>query len=137
VELFKGHLDVLEGRHQAGLARVRAMQEKLVVAPFAPGQPGLATRILLEGYSLGDEPKAGLALSDKALAMGRGAELWEAEIRRLRATFLAKLRAPDAEVAAELERASAVARRQGARAFDRRAQETLAERSVGHDRVLK
>ena len=34
--------------------------------------------------------------------MGRGAELWEAEIRRLRATFLAALGGPAAEIAAEL-----------------------------------
>ena len=64
--------------------------------------------------------------------MGRGAELWEAEIRRLRATFLATLGGPAAEVTAELERAFAVARRQQAGAFEERIRETLAERSLSH-----
>jgi hypothetical protein len=68
--------------------------------------------------------------------MGRGAELWEAEIRRLRATFLAALGARGAEVTAELRCALAVARRQGARAFEQRIRETLAERSLRHDRAV-
>jgi hypothetical protein len=63
-------------------------------------------------------PEAGLALAGEALGMGRGAELWEAEIRRLRATFLAVGGAPAGEAEAELERALAVARRQQARAFE-------------------
>ena len=53
----------------------------------APGLPGVATRLLLEGYATAGRPDAGLALAGEALGLGRGAELWEAEIRRLRATF--------------------------------------------------
>jgi hypothetical protein len=102
----------------------------------APGVPAVATRVLLEGYSRADEPEAGLALADGALSMGRGTELWEAEIRRLRATFLAALGEPAEEVAAELERALAVARRQGAQAFEERVRGTLAERSLSHDRAI-
>jgi hypothetical protein len=64
--------------------------------------------------------------------MGRGAELREAEIRRLRATFLAALGAPGDEIEAELGRALAVARRQQARTFEKRIRETLAERSGSH-----
>ena len=64
--------------------------------------------------------------------MGRDAELWEAEIRRLRATFLAALGAPADEVEAELGRALAVARRQQARVFEGRIWETLAERPGSH-----
>jgi hypothetical protein len=71
---------------------------------------------------------AGLALADEALAMGRGAELWEAEIRRLRATFLSS----GAE--AELARALVVAERQGARTLAARIRGTLAERLAGDDR---
>jgi hypothetical protein len=67
--------------------------------------------------------------------MGRGADLWEAEIRRLRAICLAELGWPDQEVRAELERALAVARRQRARAFEERIRGTLAERRVSHHRV--
>jgi len=63
--------------------------------------------------------------------MGRGAELWEAEIRRLRASFLARLGARADEIEAELERALTVAQRQEARVFEQRIAETLTERSPG------
>jgi hypothetical protein len=131
-ELFAGHLAVLEGRTDEGLALVRTVRAQLVSgqAP-APGLPGVATRLLLEGYAVAAEPEAGLALAREALGMGRGAELWEAEIRRLRATFLAARGAPADEITAELERALAVARRQRARAFEVRIRETLAERFPG------
>jgi hypothetical protein len=137
MELFAGHLEILEGRVATGLARVRDTRERAVrgEAP-APGVPGIATRLLLEGYALAGEIGAGLALADEALSMGRGAELWEAEIRRLRATFLRALEAPDAEVEAELQRALAVAQRQAARAFEKRIRGTLAERSLRHDRGI-
>ena len=129
-ELFAGHLAVLEGRTDAGLARVQAVRAQLAggQAP-APGLPGVATRLLLEGYATAGQPEAGLALASEALEMGRGVELWEAEIRRLRATFLAALGAPAGEVEAELGRALEVARRQQAQAFEKRIRETLAERS--------
>jgi DNA-binding SARP family transcriptional activator len=136
-EMFAGHLDVLDGRAAGGLARVREVRERLVhgQAP-APGLPGVATRLLLEGYAIAGEPEAGLALAGQALGMGRGAELWEAEIRRLRATFLAALGTPAGEIAAELERALAVARRQRAQAFEERIRETLTERSPSHGGAL-
>ena len=133
-EAFAGHMEVLDGRFAAGLERVRRVREALVhgVAP-APGLPGVVTRTLLEGYALAGEARAGLALADEALVMGRGGELWEAESRRLRATFLAELGAPASAVEEELRRALAVARRQGARAFELRVRGTLAERGLGHD----
>jgi DNA-binding SARP family transcriptional activator len=136
-DLFAGYLALLEGRVAAGLARMEDARKQVVLgqAP-APGVPAVATRVLLEGYSRADEPEAGLALADGALSMGRGTELWEAEIRRLRATFLAALGEPAEEVAAELERALAVARRQGAQAFEERVRGTLAERSLSHDRAI-
>ena len=132
-ELFAGHLAVLEGRTDAGLARVRAVRAQLAGGQVpAPGLPGVATRLLLEGYATAGRPDAGLALAGEALGLGRGAELWEAEIRRLRATFLAALGAPADEVEAELDRALGVARRQQARAFEKRIRETLAERPGSH-----
>jgi hypothetical protein len=132
-ELFAGYLAVLEGRTEQGILRMRTVREQLAGgrAP-APGLPGVATRLLLEGYATAGQPEAGLALAGEAFGMGRGAELWEAEIRRLRATFLAARGAPAAEVEAELGRALAVARRQQARAFEDRIRATLAERSPGH-----
>jgi DNA-binding SARP family transcriptional activator len=132
-QAFTGHVDLLAGRTSAGLARVREVREQVMGgrAP-APGVPGVATRLLLEGYAIAGEPQAGLALADEALGMGRGAELWEAEIRRLRATFLAALGAPAGDITAELECALAVARHQQAEAFEARIRETLAERSLSH-----
>jgi DNA-binding SARP family transcriptional activator len=132
-QAFAGHVDLLEGRTAAGLARVREIREQVMGsrAP-APGVPGVSTRLLLQGYAIAGEAGAGLALADEALGMGYGAELWEAEIRRLRATFRAALGAPAGEVTAELERALAVARRQHARAFEERIRETLMERSLSH-----
>jgi DNA-binding SARP family transcriptional activator len=137
MELFAGRLDLFEDATAAGLARLRSVRDQVVSgsAP-APGLPAIATRVLLEGYALAGEPKAGLALGDEALGMGRGAELWEAEIRRLRAMFLDALGAPGAQVEAELRRALAVARRQGARALEERVRGTLAERGLTHDRAL-
>jgi len=131
-ELFVGHLSVLDGRTDQGLEHMRTVHAQLIGghAP-APGMPGVATRLLLEGYALAGRPAAGLALAGEALEMGRGAELWEAEIRRLCATFLSALGAPSGEVEAELERALAVARRQQAGAFEERIRGTLTERSPG------
>jgi tetratricopeptide (TPR) repeat protein len=77
-EQFAGYLDVLDGRGKLALGRMRRVQEQLMAGPFAPGQPGTAARILLEGYAVAGEAEAGLTLSDQALRMGRGAELWEA-----------------------------------------------------------
>jgi DNA-binding SARP family transcriptional activator len=126
---FAGHLDVLGGQADAGLGQLREVRDQVVHGPApAPGVPGVSTRLLLEGYAVAGQPEAGLALADEALGMGRGAELWEAEIRRLRATFLAALGAPAREITAELNRALAVARRQRARALEKRIRETLAER---------
>jgi len=136
-EQFAGYLDVLDGRGKPALGRMRRVQEQLMAGPFAPGQPGTATRILLEGYAVAGEAEAGLTLSDQALRMGRGAELWEAEIRRLRATFLAAVGATAAEVEGELERALAAAERQGTRAFEERIRGTLAERPPRHHRSLE
>ncbi|MCP9981615.1 hypothetical protein [Actinomadura madurae] len=137
MELFGGYLDVLAGRTSEGLERLRRSRDQVVLgeAP-APGLPGVATRLLLEGYARAAEPGAGLALADEALGMGRGARLWEAEIRRLRALFLAALGEPRGEVDAELYRALAAARRRGQRAFEERVRGTLAERGFRHDRAI-
>ena len=130
-EAFAGYLD---GR-AAGLRRLRAARDAVVhgEAP-APGLPGVLTRMLLEAYAIADEPRLGLALADEALGMGRGAELWEAEIRRRRASSLAALGAARTEVEAELGRALAVAERQGARTLAARVRGTLAERSASDHR---
>jgi hypothetical protein len=136
-KVFTAYLDVLDGRSAGGLARLREVRNVAVQGRSpAPGVPGVATRILLDAYARGDEPERGLALADQALTMGRGAELWEAEIRRLRAVFLVALGHPDEEVEAELARALEVAGRQRAAALEARIRGTLAERPVIHHRAL-
>jgi DNA-binding SARP family transcriptional activator len=129
MEMFAGYLDILDGRMVPGLARVRDVRQQVMVGQTpVPGLPGVVSRVLLGGYMIAGEPRAGLSLADDTLRMGRGAELWEAEIRRLRAAFLAATGAPADAVATELERALAVARRQRALAFEARIRETLTER---------
>jgi DNA-binding SARP family transcriptional activator len=128
-EAFAAHLDILDGRATAGLTRIREIREQLLHgAPPAPGLPAVVTRLLLDGHARAGQVEAGLALADEALGMGRGAQLWEAEIRRLRATFLTALGAPADDARGELERALSVARQQRARAFEERIRETLEER---------
>ena len=125
-DLFARLLEVLGGDARRGAGRVR----KIVLdarrdQPATPGFHALLMRILLEACAAADETEAGLAAADEALKMGGGTELWEAEIRRLRAEFLGSLGADRREVEAELSRAIEVARHQGARPFELRARSSL------------
>ena len=120
-----GYLQVLDGRRREGLQRVRRAFSEMSRRPAAPGIPGMLARILLETCAAAADAEAGLAAADEALRMGGGAALWEAEIRRLRAGFLELRGAGREDVEAELRRALAVAERQGARPFGRRAREDL------------
>jgi DNA-binding SARP family transcriptional activator len=124
-EGFAGLVEVLDGQARAGVARAgRVLDEVEDHAPAAPGERAMTARVLLEACWAAGDAKTGLAVADRALTM-RGARLWEAEIRRLRGEFLAALGAPAAEVEAELERALAVAKRQGAQSPARRARHSL------------
>jgi len=126
-EAFAGLLDVLRGRGDPGIDRVSgAVEDAMRGEPGAPGEAGLLMRVLLEACAVAGDAQAGLAAAEQALSMGRGAQLWEAEARRLRGAFLAALGAPRSEVQAELQRALAVAERQDARALAARARLSLA-----------
>jgi len=125
VETFGGYVDVLDGRVEEGMQRVRAVVSSMRAAPAAPGALGISARVLVEACAAAGDAQAGLAAADEALAMGGGAELWEAEIRRLRAEFLAALDSAPEAIEAELTRALETAERQGARPFERRAREDL------------
>ena len=123
-ETFAAYVDLLDG-HPEGLERLRrALAEAWPPRAVAPGVPGLLARLLLDALTRAGEPDAGVAAADEALESGGGAQLWEAEIRRLRAEFLAARGAPPEEVEAELTRAVEVAERQGARPFELRARES-------------
>ncbi len=121
-----GLVDVLDGRAEQGIGRVRdAVAESRAGEPAAPGMNGLLMRILLEACASAEAARAGLAADDEALEMGGGAQLWEPEVRRLRAGFLGALGAASEEVERELARAVDIAERRGARLFELRAREDL------------
>jgi hypothetical protein len=75
--------------------------------------------------AIGDH-RGRLEAAERLLAMGGASVLWEAEAHRARAESLAELGGNPEDVMAAFERAIAVARRQGARAFELRADESLA-----------
>ena len=138
-EMFAGLVDVLDGRVQEGIARVRSVQDESASGePAAPGEAGMLARVLIEACALGGDSEAGLAAADHALGLGFGAQLWEAEFSRLRGEFLDALGASGEQVEAALERALEVAERQDARMLVWRAQRSLdrfrAERSEERSR---
>jgi hypothetical protein len=126
-EALAGYVDVLDGRVRAGIGRLRRALED-TSADSAPGQRATMVRLLLEACAAAGDPRAGLAAADLPVAP----RLWEAERLRLRAEFLAALGVP---FEAELRAAHDVARRQGAKALERRiaaTRGTLAERTALH-----
>jgi hypothetical protein len=80
---------------------------------------------MLEACVRSGDARSGLVVADRALASMGPDHLWEAEIRRLRAEFLAALGASADEAEAELDRALIVARRQGARMLELRIAATI------------
>jgi hypothetical protein len=118
---FSGFLDVLDGRWEIGLNIIQSNLDQLQGADHAPGQRGITTRIFLECCAIVGDTRRGLALAEMALALPDPDRLWESEIRRFRAEFLAALDAPATEVVAELERALALAHSQCVSIFELRA----------------
>ena len=96
LEAFGGYVDVLDGRSEEGIARVRrALDDTSTGDAPAPGTPGILAHMLLAACLHAGAAAAGLVAADAALGTGRGAELWEAEMRRMRAQFLAAERGPE------------------------------------------
>jgi DNA-binding SARP family transcriptional activator len=118
---FGGYVDVLDGRGEQGRERIERALSDLGEFEHAPGQHALLVRLLLEACVITGEAEAGLTAADRSRRSRAGFALWEAEVYRLRAGFLAALGAPEEEVDAGLAGALAVARRQGARVFELRA----------------
>lgn len=121
-----GYVDVLDGRFDDGISRIRGAIEDLRGAEHAPGIHVALARILLEALERANQPAAGLEAADRALASSGNVRIFEAEFRRLRAGFLAALGGPAEEIATELAQASDVARQQGAVAFELRIREARA-----------
>ena len=126
-DAFAGLLEVLDDGSRQAAGHVRSVvADARRYPPATPGFHALLVRVLLEAYARAGDAQAGLPAADEALRMAGGTQLWEAEIRRLRAGFLAAQGAPAREVEGELERAIAGAQRQAARAFELRARADLA-----------
>jgi hypothetical protein len=123
--LFTGYLDVVEGRREAGFARMRRALDESSRTEHAPGLRAIAVRLLLEACSAAADSGRGLWATAFGLRTIGRERLWEAEIHRLRAEFLAEAAVTRAEVEAELSLALEVARRQGARALELRAAASL------------
>jgi len=128
---LEGHVDVLDGHPERGLARVRAALEEVPEVQRAPGHRASLARILAEACAVAGDARGGLATVELLLGAGDGVRLWQAEALRLRALFRGALGAPREDVDAELEQACAVARRQGARALELRAAASLLCHRVG------
>jgi DNA-binding SARP family transcriptional activator len=113
-----GFVDVLDGRVDSGIARVRSAISELRGAVHAPGMHVALARILLEACVRANANRTGAEAADSALASAGSVQVFEAEIRRLRAHFLAARGAPLDDIMTELTRAETVARGQGAVAFE-------------------
>lgn len=122
-EAFAGYVDVLDGRTGAGIGHIRAAIDSCGPVDPAPGVHACFRRVLLAAHEAAGDAEGGLEAADEALRLG-GSRLWEAEIRRLRAEFLAATGGTRNEVEAELARASAVARTQGALGLEGRVEQS-------------
>lgn len=119
-EALNGYLDVLDGRTDAGIARIqRALDDPRGTEQEAPGMHAVVVRLLLESCVAAGNVTAGLEAVDRAFH-AVGIHPWEAEVRRLRAEFLTVLGANGDEVEAEFGRALQVAHSRRARSLELR-----------------
>jgi hypothetical protein len=92
---YLGYLDVLDGRADRGLAALRTSIDRCGDRNPAPGVRPLLLRLLVGACGVAGDGATGLAAADRALALG-GTRLWDAEVRRQRARFLATHRSAPA-----------------------------------------
>jgi tetratricopeptide (TPR) repeat protein len=118
-EVIAGYVDVLDGRAAAGIDRIHATVGRCGPVDPAPGTHAYLMRVFLAAYDAAHDAERGLAATNQALSLSCS-RLWEAEIRRLRAEFLAATGGSLEEAAVELTRGMAVARAQGATGLERR-----------------
>lgn len=118
--VIAGYVDVLEGRVEAGMARVLKAISELQGVPHAPGMHVALARILLAACERANHVREGLDAANRTLASAGFVQIFEAEVRRVRASFLAALGRPPDEIMTELARAETVAQGQGAVAFELR-----------------
>lgn len=121
IEVFAGHAEVLDGQVTSGIARIQRALNDPTSSEQAPGQIAIFLRVLLEACAVAGDAETGLAASERLLLKSKGVRLWDAEAHRCRAEFMTALGGSSANIAAELEQALDVARRQGARSLELRA----------------
>jgi hypothetical protein len=137
LETFRGYVEALDGRAQAGITRIQRALEDAGGADHAPGMNAHAWHMLIETCRVAGDARTGLEMANRALVASGAARLWEAETRRIRGEFLAALGAPADDVEAELQRALEVARRQGAVTLEMRAATSLARYFARSGDLLK
>jgi predicted ATPase len=121
-----GFARVLGGEHAAGLAEMEAGLAEFRLTGAELNAAYLLSR-LAEAHLAAGAVEAALARIDQALASPSTLDLYyEAELHRLRGEILLRGGRSRAEARDCLERALAVARRQGARALELRAESSLA-----------
>jgi DNA-binding SARP family transcriptional activator len=120
-EAFFGLVDVLDGKHAEGVARVGAAFDRCEGRNFYPGFQAAVLRILAASQLHAGDVGGGLETCARALALA-STPLWEAELHRIRAELLHVGGAAADQVEGALRAAEAVARRQGAVGHLRRVQ---------------
>jgi hypothetical protein len=137
-EHYGGYIDVLDGRAATGIARIQRTLHESLEGDHAPGMRAFSVRVLLEACAVAGDARTGLETADWALGLGGAHGIWEAETHRLRAEFLVALGGPTSDVEAELARALAIARRQGAKMLELRAATSLLRNRVErHDSAIE
>jgi predicted ATPase len=128
--LLQGVALAAQGHHEAGLAQ---MHQALAAIQAAGQEAGrlLSVALLAEQYGQAGQVETGLHVLSETLARLNPQEprLWEPELHRVRGTLLLQAgsvtpdvrQAADAEAETCFQQALALARRQGARAFELRA----------------
>jgi hypothetical protein len=81
-----GYVDVLDGRHAAGLARIREAIAESAASHPAPGNHAVCVHVLVEACAAAGDADSGLAAADLSVT----SPLWEAQTRRRRAQFAAE-----------------------------------------------
>ncbi|MGH9229127.1 MAG: ATP-binding protein [Acidimicrobiales bacterium] len=108
---WPAYVEVLDGRAAPGIARIRTALASCGDRNPAPGFRATLYRLLVAAHVAADDPHGGLDTTQEALAAG-GTRIWEPEIRRVRATFLASV-GDHTGAETELERGEEVARLTG------------------------
>jgi DNA-binding SARP family transcriptional activator len=132
-EALEGFVEVLDGRREAGMARLWKALDDPAEAEHAPGLHASVARLLLGACVAAGDARTGLVAVDRALGLGDRVRTWESECRRLRGEFLAAAGAPADQIEEELRHALAVARRQGATMLELRAATSVLRHRAGGD----